>query len=76
MIPTAILCQLAALRRRHGFAVFFHPVKALDKTAIACYNNHVRGVAQLVARLLWEQDAAGSNPVTPTMPKSPYLRKK
>ena len=25
-----------------------------------------RGVAQLVARLLWEQDAAGSSPVTPT----------
>ena len=25
------------------------------------------GVAQLVARLLWEQDAAGSNPVTRTM---------
>lgn len=24
-----------------------------------------RGVAQLAARLLWEQDAAGSNPVTP-----------
>ena len=24
------------------------------------------GVAQLVARLLWEQDAAGSSPVTPT----------
>ena len=24
-----------------------------------------RGVAQLVARLLWEQDVAGSNPVTP-----------
>ena len=26
-----------------------------------------RGVAQLVARLLWEQDAAGSNPATPTI---------
>ena len=26
------------------------------------------GVAQLVARLLWEQDAAGSNPVTRTNP--------
>ena len=25
------------------------------------------GVAQLVARLLWEQDAAGSSPVTRTM---------
>ena len=28
--------------------------------------NILRGVAQLVARLLWEQDAAGSSPVTPT----------
>ena len=32
-----------------------------------------RGVAQLVARLLWEQDAAGSNPVTPIPAKSAYL---
>ena len=29
-------------------------------------NQIYRGVAQLVARLLWEQDAAGSNPVTRT----------
>ena len=28
--------------------------------------NKYRGVAQMVARLLWEQDAAGSTPVTPT----------
>ena len=28
--------------------------------------NEYRGVAQLVARLLWEQDVAGSNPVTST----------
>ena len=30
-----------------------------------------RGVAQMVARLLWEQDAAGSNPVTSTTHKNP-----
>ena len=30
------------------------------------YNSIYPGVAQLVARLLWEQDAAGSNPVTRT----------
>ena len=29
-------------------------------------NSIFRGVAQLVARLLWEQNAAGSSPVTPT----------
>ncbi len=25
-----------------------------------------RGVAQLVARFVWDEEAAGSNPVTPT----------
>ena len=35
----------------------------IDQKAIK-YRNP--GVAQLVARLLWEQDAAGSNPVTRT----------
>ena len=41
----------------------------VDKWLNLYYNNRVvflRGVAQLVARLLWEQDAAGSSPVTPT----------
>ena len=28
--------------------------------------NNYRGVAQLVARDIWDVDAAGSNPVTPT----------
>ena len=35
-----------------------------------CYNTFrkmkYRGVAQLVARDVWDVDAAGSNPVTPT----------
>ena len=33
-----------------------------------------RGVAQLVARLLWEQDVAGSNPVIPTTKGVPAVR--
>ena len=39
----------------------------MDISGCVCYNNADPGVAQLVARLLWEQDAAGSNPVTRTM---------
>ena len=31
------------------------------------------GVAQLVARLLWEQDAAGSNPVTRTIKETSFV---
>ena len=35
----------------------------------------LRGVAQLVARDVWDVDAAGSNPVTPTknQPKTSYF---
>ena len=54
----------------------FHPVQ-LDKKMNICYHIETqsppgdivyhRGVAQLVARVLWEHDAAGSNPVTPTI---------
>ena len=42
---------------------------AVDIRVFVYYNSKVsfRGVAQLVARLLWEQDAAGSSPVTPTI---------
>ncbi len=34
---------------------------------VANTTKYHRGVAQLVARLLWEQDAAGSSPVTSTI---------
>ena len=45
---------------------------ALEKKTFLQYNTlGYPGVAQLVARLLWEQDAAGSNPVTRTT----FLRK-
>ena len=33
-----------------------------------CYNdNHRRGVEQLVARLVWDQEVGGSSPLTPTI---------
>jgi hypothetical protein len=32
-----------------------------------------RGVAQMVARLVWDQDAAGSNPVTSTTMNSVFI---
>ena len=47
----------------------------LDKIAFLMYNIRVkkkRGVAQLVAREVWDFDAAGSNPVTPTISAVPY----
>ncbi len=34
-----------------------------------------RGVAQLVAHLVWDQGVAGSNPVTPTTKKSAVFLK-
>ena len=42
---------------------------------LCCFGSLIRihpGVAQLVARLLWEQDAAGSNPVTRTKQNALY----
>ena len=38
----------------------------LTKYLILDSNRIRRGVAQMVARLVWDQDAAGSNPVTST----------
>ena len=54
-----IIAHLPRLRK----PLFF----ALEKKTFLQYNIlGYPGVAQLVARLLWEQDAAGSNPVTRT----------
>ena len=42
-----------------------------QRTAAKLKLNINRGVAQLVARDVWDVDAAGSNPVTPTSGKLP-----
>ena len=45
--------------------VTYHSRENLDiRSVFKCHR--CEGVAQLVARLLWEQDAAGSSPVTST----------
>ena len=53
--------------------IIIHTIRAVwaKRKAAAAGKNPSPGVAQLVARLLWEQDAAGSNPVTRTT----FLRK-
>ena len=52
-------------RSLERFLSFFALLFPVGFAIIAPSKNHP-GVAQLVARLLWEQDAAGSNPVTRT----------
>ena len=67
------VCELAILgtarwRRSRGCRSD-HPAISLTKTI----NLIFRDVAQMVARLLWEQDVAGSNPVIPTKKaKTPF----
>ena len=42
----------------------------IKKVKISLFENKIssfRGVAQLVARVVWDHQAAGSNPVTPTI---------
>ena len=41
-----------------------------EDVAFLKLNTLYRDVAQMVARLLWEQDVAGSNPVIPTKQES------
>ena len=51
-----------------GFFCVDFPL-ALDISLLICYNGWQRDVAQMVARLVWDQDVAGSNPVIPTKRK-------
>ena len=37
---------------------------------------HYPGVAQLVARVVWDHDAAGSNPVTRTIKETSFVYQK
>ncbi len=56
-----------ALANAHFLCVTF--TQNPSKIGLTTYKNSIkayRGVAQLVARDVWDVDAAGSNPVTPT----------
>ncbi len=50
--------------------MLYYPASDLSKDS-----NIYRGVTQLVECLLWEQDAAGSSPVTSTNQSSGFDRK-
>ena len=57
--------RLTTMRRDGDASVARYPRK-VQKVLKYKKLNKPRDVAQLVARLLWEQDVAGSNPVIPT----------
>jgi hypothetical protein len=53
---------------RYTAKPFFSFLRSVAKTPISMLCYSVRGVAQHgLARLPWEQEAAGSNPVAPTI---------
>ena len=62
---TLLLSQCKAIKtedKKH-VKVF---AQSVDPFCFFMYSkSHLRNVAQLVARLLWEQNVAGSNPVVP-----------
>ena len=58
--------RLTTMRRDGDASVARYPRK-VQKVLKYKKLDKLRDVAQLVARLLWEQDVAGSNPVIPTI---------
>ena len=63
--PLSGITENARGWKRRCFFYVLMCAKCVQATA-AAQQSPYPGVAQLVARLLWEQDAAGSNPVTRT----------
>ena len=60
LLEVRIICQRSYQRLQTRKTCFFF------LRMVSCRKTEYPGVAQLVARLLWEQDAAGSDPVTRT----------
>lgn len=56
------------IRNAKSFLPTYSAFRILYLTAnpLIQYNISIRGVAQVVARLVWVQEVAGSNPVSPT----------
>ena len=79
-LPVADKARRASGRGRQGTSLLRQtkglPGTATGRATAPHQNNFILypGVAQLVGRLLWEQDAAGSNPVTRTKDPKSALR--
>ena len=68
-------CDTLELKKAKNYTVFQNGDVLFARIRPGHPTTSYPGVAQLVARLLWEQDAAGSNPVTRTtfLRKTAYL---